>query len=94
MNEFFNNDIMQWIFAAIMGMLILGLFGWLKFKKDEKIVTEFLKKSGVETSHKFRTTHAISSVTNLSHERIKNICSKSSRIERDHIDKESWKISK
>lgn len=93
MNNFFNNGIVQGVLATIIGVLILGLFGWIKFKRDEKIVTDFLKKSGVETNHTFRSTHAISSATNLSEERIRKVCSKCSRIRKNQKEKESWKLS-
>jgi len=93
MNDFFNNGIVQAVLATLIGVLILGIFGWLKFKRDEKVVAKFLKNSGVETSHTFRTTHAISSATNLSQERIRKVCSKSCKIKRNQKEKESWKIS-
>jgi hypothetical protein len=93
MSDLFKNGIVQGVLAAIIVALILGVFGWIKFKRDEKIVTEFLKNTGVETSHTFRTTHAISSATDLSKERIRNVCSKSSMIKRNQKEKESWKLS-
>jgi len=92
MSDFFDNGIVQGIFATLIGALILGLFGLFKFKRDEKIVTQFLKNSGIETSHSFRTTHAISSATSLSKERIRHICRKSAMIRRHERDKESWKL--
>lgn len=91
MSDFFNNDILQWLLGTLIGGLILGLLGWLKFRRDEKIVSEFLKKSGVETGHTYRTTQTISSVTNLSKKRIRKVCNKSSRI-KNGKDKDSWKI--
>jgi len=93
MNDFFKNGIVQVVLATLIAVLILGIFGWLKFKRDEKVVAKFLKNSGVETSHTFRTTHAISSATNLSQERIRKVCSKSSNIKRNQKEKESWKHS-
>jgi hypothetical protein len=93
MSDFFKNGIVQGVLATLIGVLVLGIFGWLKFKRDEKIVTKFLKNSGVETRHNFRTTHAISSATNLSEERIRKVCSKSSKIRRNQKEKESWKQS-
>jgi hypothetical protein len=69
MSDFFRNEIVQGVLVTLIGVLILGIIGWLKFKRDEKIVTEFLKNSGIETRHTFRATDAISSATNLSEER-------------------------
>lgn len=71
---------------------IVSEFGLLKFKRDEEIVTKFLKNSGVNNSHTFKTTNAISSATNLSKERIRNVCSKSSRIRRNQKEKGLWKL--
>lgn len=92
MSEFFENGIVQGILATIIGAIILGVFGWLKFKRDEKIVTKFLEDSKVETGHAFKSTHAISSAINLSHERIKKVCNKSPKIKRNEKEKESWKL--
>jgi hypothetical protein len=93
MSEFFKNEIVQGVLATLIGILILGIFGLLKYKRDEKIVTRFLENSGIETSHTFRTTHAISSATNLSERRIRNVCNKSSRIRRNKKEKGSWELS-
>lgn len=93
MSDYFENGIVQGVLATLIGVLILGIIGWLKFKRDEKIVTEFLKNSGIETRHTFRTTQAISSATNLSEERIGKVCSKSTMIKRNQKEKESWKLS-
>ncbi|MDX2505260.1 MAG: hypothetical protein QNL62_12410 [Gammaproteobacteria bacterium] len=93
MSDFLNNDIVQWVLGTLIGGLILGIFGWLKFRRDEQIVTEFLKKSGIENNRRYTTTHEISSVTNLSKKRIRKVCSKSSRIKRNKKEKESWRIS-
>lgn len=82
MSDFFNNGIVQVLLATLVGVLVLGIFGWLKFKRDEKLVARFLKNSGVENGHAFRTTDAISSATNLSKERIRKVCSKSPMIRR------------
>ena len=92
MSDFFKNGIVQGVLATLIGVLILGIFGWLKFKRDEKIVTEFLKNLEVETRHTFRTTHEISSATKLSKNRIRKLCSKSSKIKRKQKDKDSWKL--
>jgi hypothetical protein len=35
MNDFFKDGIVQALIATLNGTLILGIFGWLKFKRDE-----------------------------------------------------------
>ena len=52
MSDFFNNGIVQGVFITLIGVLVLGIYGWLKFKRDKKIVTKLLKNSGVETRKK------------------------------------------
>jgi len=54
MSDFFNSEIVQWVLATLIGMLILGILGWLQFKRDEKIVAEFLKRSGIEVPEEIR----------------------------------------
>ena len=94
MNDFFNNGIGQWVLATLIVVLILGIFGWLKFRRDEKLVAEFLKKSGIDTGDAYIATHVISSATKLSEDRIRKVCSQSTRISRNHKEKESWKLSR
>ena len=49
MSQLFNDTIVQGVIAGVIVALVLGIFGWLKFKRDEKIVSQFLKKSGFDT---------------------------------------------
>jgi len=72
------------VVLATLVVVILGVFGWLKFRRDEKIVMEFLKNSGVETRDDFTTTTAISSATRLSEARIRKVCGKSAMIRKHH----------
>ena len=46
MRNFFDNDGILVVLATLVVVVILGIFGWLKFKRDEKIVMEVLKHSG------------------------------------------------
>jgi len=93
MSDYLENGVVQGLLVTLVVVLVLGLFGWLKFRRDEKIVTEFLANSGIETHHTSGTTHAISLSTNLSKQRIQQVCRKSTSIERHPKDKESWKLS-
>ncbi len=93
MSDFFSNGTVQGVLAMLIAVLVLGIFGWLKFNRDEKVVTDLLKSLGVESCHTHRTTHAISSATNLSKKRVKKVCGKSSRIRKSRKEKKSWKLS-
>jgi hypothetical protein len=93
MRDFFSNGTVQGVLATIAVVIVLGVFGWLKFRRDEKLVIEFLKKSGVETGSSSRTIDAISSATALSETRILRICSRSSMIKKHGKDPGSWTLS-
>lgn len=92
MKDFIDNGVIQVVLATLVAVVILGVFGWLKFRRDEKIVKDFLKNSGVETRDDPATTTAISAATRLSEKRIRKVCSKSARIRRHGEDRESWKL--
>ena len=51
MSHFFNDGVIQGVLAVLIAALVLGIFGWLKFKRDERIVDRFLKQSGVASGH-------------------------------------------
>jgi hypothetical protein len=78
------------VLVTLVVVIILGVFGWLKFRRDEKIVIEFLKNSGVESGDDSTTTAAISSATRLSETRIQRICDRSAVIKRHHREKGCW----
>ena len=92
MAEFLDSGIVQLVLAALVAVVILGLFGWLKFRRDEKVVADFLKESGLERRQRFRKTVEISSATRLHEDRVRSICSKSTRIKKtsEHVD--AWKL--
>jgi hypothetical protein len=90
MNELFENETVKLAFAALLVILVLGLFGWLKFKRDEKVVASFLKDSGVDDRPIHKTTYEISSATNLHEKRVRKVCLKSTRIKQQQDD--SWKF--
>ena len=85
-------DIVTVVFALLLAVLVLGLLGWLKFRRDEKIVIEFLKNSGIGAPDDDTTTAAISSATRISETRIRKVCSRSTLIKRCRDDTESWRL--
>jgi hypothetical protein len=80
------------VLVTLVAVIILGVFGWLKFRRDEKIVIEFLKNAGVEPGDDLTTTAAISSATRLSETRIRKVCSKSAMIKSHRKEKGCWII--
>lgn len=90
MDEAGLNEIVQWIFGALVAAVVLGLFGWIKFKRDEKLVTEVLRQSSVDSRSARKTIYEISSVTKLHEKRVKKICRKSTRIKKEQDG--SWRL--
>jgi hypothetical protein len=90
MSEAGLNEIVQWIFGALVAAVVLGFFGWFKFRRDEKLVTEVLKESRVDSSRVRKTIYEISSVTKLHEKRVKKICRKSTRIKKEQDG--SWRL--
>jgi len=93
MTGFFENGIVPGVLLALIGAIVLGIFGWLKFKHDKKIVTRYLKDFEEKRHSGANTTHAISLATKLSKKRVRGICSKSSEINNHPKDKDSWRLS-
>jgi len=93
MADLLDSGLLQGALGMLLGVLVLALFGWLKFKRDERIVARFLRDSGIETGDRCRTTDEISSATRLSEVRIRRVCRKSAMIERHGDEEESWRLS-
>lgn len=90
MSEAGMNEIVQWIIGVLVAAAVLGFFGWIKFKRDEKLVTAVLKESRVDSSRARKTIYDISSVTKLHEKRVKKICRKSTRIKKEQDG--SWRL--
>jgi len=93
MNELLNNGIVQAVIATLICAAIFWVFNWFRYKKDESKILTFLQDSIEKTDFIFRSEHAISSETNLSEERVHNICSKSSKTTRNQKEKKSWRLA-
>lgn len=92
MTDFLNNGIVQAVLLFLGAVVVLGLFGWLKFRRDEKVVADFLKTSGLQERNRFSTTTEIASATNLHEDRIRTVCKKSTKIKKTHKDEDAWKF--
>jgi len=92
MRGFINNSIVQSVLAALIIAFLYWVIGYIRRRIDENKIVIFLKKSAAETEHNFRSTHAISSATNLTESRVNKVCSRSKRIRRNQKEKESWAL--
>jgi hypothetical protein len=54
-----TKEVIVVVLATLVVVVILGVIGWLKFRRDEKIVMEVLKNSGVENPADATKTTAI-----------------------------------
>jgi len=61
-------------------------------RKDKRKVYKWLDEFTDENEKRWRSTHAIASHTNLTEDRIRNICSKHKKIIRSDKQKEAWGI--
>jgi len=57
MSEFLDNGALQKILAGLVCVVILGVFGWLKYKKDRNIATTYLKDLGIDVVATYRASH-------------------------------------
>lgn len=63
MSDFFASETFKILLTLMPVVIVLGLFGWMKFKRDQAIVSKFLKDSGVEPDASRRIgSHYISAV--------------------------------
>ena len=92
MEELFKNGIVQGVIATLIVTVIIWIITLSRARFDEKKIIKYLVKSASETSHTFRSTHAISAALDISEERIRKICSKSRNVKRNQKEKESWQL--
>jgi len=76
----------QIIIGIVSGVAVIFIVTVVKIAKDtidtNKIIT-FLNSSADKTDYTYRSNHAISADTNLSEDRVRNLCSKSKKIKRN-----------
>ena len=86
------SNIIIGIISGVTVALLIWLIKTINSKIDTHKIIIFLQKSKATTKHTFRSNHAISSATNLSEERVRTLCSKSTQIKRNEKQKESWQL--
>jgi len=79
--------------TGILVAVLIGMWKISRAKKDTNKIVNFLRGSANTTEYIFRTTHRISSETNLPEDKIRKLCSKSRLIIRNQKEKESWRLA-
>ena len=83
--------------SAIIGgcsaMFILRSIKTAKDRRDSNRIYQFLCRSVQDGQYRFRSSEAISAVTNLHVARIAELCSKHGDIERKEQHRHTWRVS-
>ena len=83
--------------AIIAGIVVASIVvvskSILDYLATNKII-KFLQYSGENKSYRYRSSHAISSETKISEDRVRRLCSRSRKIKRSARKKESWRLVK
>ena len=87
-----SDQILIGIISGIAVIIIIGIVKMIKDKSDTNKIISYLQASLKTSDYKLRSNHAIASETNLSEERVRNLCSKSTAIKRNTNEKESWQL--
>jgi hypothetical protein len=88
----FDSALGSTLSAAVIGAAITWL--WKKYRNwsDSKKIYDFLLASKTGTGFIFRSTEAISSHTQITENRVAELCSKHKKIKRNEEVKQSWQL--
>lgn len=82
--------------SALAATAIVAVLAWLwkchKDWNDSKKIYNFLLTSKAITDFTFRSTEAISSHTQISENRVAELCNKHAKIKRNEKVKQSWQL--
>jgi hypothetical protein len=82
--------------SAIVGggavVFILQAIKTVKNRRDSNRIYEFLRRCAKDGQHTFRSSEAISRVTNLPQSRISDLCSKHPHIVRKEQQRHMWRV--
>jgi hypothetical protein len=74
-------------------VFILRTIKTAKDRRDSNLIYQFLCRSVKDGQYRFRSSEAISAVTNLPVSRIADLCSKHNEIERKEAQRHMWRVS-
>jgi len=88
-----SDPIIAGVVSGIILTLLLGIWKVVHDAKDTNKIILFLEDSKATTDNKFRSSHAISSETNIPEDRVGKLCSLSGKIKRNANEQESWRLA-
>lgn len=76
------------IVVASIVVLSKSIYDYLATNK----IIKFLQHSGANKKYKYRSSHAISSETKISEDKVRRLCTKCKKIKRSAKEQESWRL--
>ena len=73
-------------------VFVLRAIKTVKDRRDSKRIYEVLRRLTQDGQYTFRSSQAISGITNLTQSRISDLCSKHPHIERKEHERHMWRI--
>ena len=74
-------------------VFVLRTIKTAKDRRDSKRIYQFLCRSVKDGQYRFRSSEAISAVTNVPVSRVADLCSKHGHIERKEAQRHMWRVS-
>lgn len=87
-----NNNLGSGLATFVVIAFITWLWNKYRNWSDSKKIYAFLLTSKTETDYIFRSTEAISSHTQITENRVAELCSKHEKIKRNEEAKQSWQL--
>ena len=79
--------------SAGLGIQIINILSTkYNFYRESKNIVDFLETSKNSTDFNFRSTTIICNAVNLPEERVRYICNRSKKIQRNETVKETWRL--
>jgi hypothetical protein len=73
-------------------VFVWGVIKTVKLRRDSNRIYEVLRRFAQDGQYTFRSSEAISGVTNLTQSRISDLCSKHPNIERKEHERHMWRV--
>lgn len=87
-----NNAVFSGVAILVLAYIVKRAHKFIRDWRDGSAIYQYLAQSSIEADWRFRTTHAISAATKLSEARVQELCIGHSKISRNQLEKQSWRV--